>query len=148
MYIARDAKVCFEVDAPLAYFDIGFDPQRPICHLHQFYHCVIIRCIASVIQDNGLKTEALNALIGKHEPDTAFGAVTKAMPAYKACKVVEIRPISTTAKSDLVQNQPQEMRQKIAEYLIQRNYRRDRETVEAMGFAFDFTQSNSTLNSH
>ena len=132
--IARDAKVCFEVDAPLAYFDIGFDPKRPTCQLHQFYHCVIIRGIASVVQDDLLKTEALNALIQKHEPDTSFEPVNKTMPAYKATKVIEIRPISTTAKSDLAQKQPPEVRQKIAEYLTQRNHPFDRETVEAMGF--------------
>jgi len=132
--IARDAKVCFEVDAPLAYFDIGFDPKRPTCQLHQFYHCVIIRGMASVVQDDLLKTEALNALIKKHEPDTSFEPVNKTMPAYKACKVVEIRPISTTAKSDLAQKQPPEVRQKIAEYLMRRNHPYDRETVEAMGF--------------
>jgi nitroimidazol reductase NimA-like FMN-containing flavoprotein (pyridoxamine 5'-phosphate oxidase superfamily) len=134
--IARDAKVCFEVDAPLAYFDIGFDPKRPTCHVHQFYHCVIIRGMAFVVQDDLLKTEALNALMRKHEPDTSFEPVNKTMSAYKACKVVEIRPISTTAKSDLVQNQPAEVRKKIAEYFTQRNLPYDRETVEAMGFVF------------
>ena len=132
--IARDAKVCFEVDAPLAYFDIGFDPKRPTCQLHQFYHCVIIRGMASVVQDDMVKTEALNALIRKHEPDTSFEPVCKRMPAYKACKVIEIRPISTTAKSDLAQKQLPEVRQKIAEYLMRRDHRHDRETVEAMGF--------------
>lgn len=41
--IAREPKVCFEIDIPLSYLDTGFDPSRPVCQVHQFYHSVIIR---------------------------------------------------------------------------------------------------------
>jgi nitroimidazol reductase NimA-like FMN-containing flavoprotein (pyridoxamine 5'-phosphate oxidase superfamily) len=41
--ITRDSRVCFEVDIPLSCLDMGLDPNRPTCHLHQFYHCIIIR---------------------------------------------------------------------------------------------------------
>lgn len=132
--IARDPRVCFEVDVPLAYLDVAFNPNRPICHLHQFYHCVIIRGTASVVQDSTLKAAALNALIAKHESAGNFEPVTENTPAYKACKLIEIKPLSITAKSDLAQNKSEEARRAIAEYLTNRGRPGDRETVEAMDF--------------
>ena len=61
--IARDDRVCFEVDIPLAYLDLGFNPDGGACSLHQFYHCVIIRGRARVVPDGDLKPTALNALV-------------------------------------------------------------------------------------
>jgi nitroimidazol reductase NimA-like FMN-containing flavoprotein (pyridoxamine 5'-phosphate oxidase superfamily) len=130
--IADDPRVCFEVDVPLAYLDVAFDPNRPICHLHQFYHCVIIRGIASVVQDGALKVASLNALVEKHEITADFESVTEKMPGYKACKVIEIKPVSITAKSDLAQNKSEEDRRAITVYLSERDRPGDRETVQYM----------------
>jgi nitroimidazol reductase NimA-like FMN-containing flavoprotein (pyridoxamine 5'-phosphate oxidase superfamily) len=135
--LVRDPRVCFEVDVPLSYIDIGLDPDRPICNLHQFYHCVVIRGSASVVKDSTLKVDALNALIAKHENTDDFKKVTKDMAGCKACEVIEIKPDSTSAKSDLIQNKSEEDRRVVAEYLFKRNQPGDRETVAAMGFEFN-----------
>ena len=58
------------------------------------------------------------------------------MPGYKACEVIEIKPDSISAKSDLIQNKSEEDRRAVAEYLFQRNQPGDRQTVAAMGFQF------------
>jgi len=134
--LTRDPRVCFEVDVPLSYIDIGLDPNRPTCNLHQFYHCVIIRGSASVVKDDTLKVEALNALIAKHENTNDFKKVTADMSACKACEVIEIRPDSVSAKSDLIQNKSEADRRAVAEYLFKRNQPGDREAVSAMGFQF------------
>jgi hypothetical protein len=134
--LVRDPRVCFEVDVPLAYIDIGLDPKRPICHLHQLYHCVIIRGSAALVKDHVLKLAALNALIAKHEKTEAFKKVAEDMSGYKACEVIEIIPNSISAKSDLIQNKSEPDRQQVAEYLFQRNQPGDRKTVAAMGFHF------------
>ncbi|MGB5745640.1 MAG: pyridoxamine 5'-phosphate oxidase family protein [Desulfobacterales bacterium] len=134
--LSRERRVCFEVDVPLSYLDIGMDPTRPICHLHQYYHCVIIRGTATDFHDQTLKLAILNALIAKHEKTDDFTPVTADMSGYKACKVIEIKPDSITAKSDFSQNQPEESRRAIAGYLFKRNQPGDREAVEAMGFTF------------
>jgi nitroimidazol reductase NimA-like FMN-containing flavoprotein (pyridoxamine 5'-phosphate oxidase superfamily) len=134
--LIRDSRVCFEIDVPLAYIDIGLDPERPVCHLHQFYHCVIIRGRATIVKDDHLKVSALNALITKHEDTENFKKVTQEMSGYKACEVIEVKPDSLSAKSDLIQNKSEEDRRAVAEYLFQRNHPGDRETVAAMGFQF------------
>lgn len=135
--LSRDHRVCFEIDVPLSYIDIGLDPNRPICQLHQFYHCVIIRGSAAIVKDSALKVAALNALIAKHENTDDFQKVTADMSPYKACEVIEVKPDSITAKSDLLQNKSEEDRWAIAEYLFKRNQPGDRQTVAAMGFQFD-----------
>ena len=134
--LTRDPRVCFEVDVPLSYIDIGLDPNRPICHLHQFYHCVIIRGSAAVVTDSTLKLAVLNALIAKHENTDDFKKVSEDMSGYKACAVIEIKPDSVSAKSDLIQNKSEEDRRAVAAYLFKRNQPADRETVAAMGFQF------------
>jgi nitroimidazol reductase NimA-like FMN-containing flavoprotein (pyridoxamine 5'-phosphate oxidase superfamily) len=134
--LTRDPRVCFEVDVPLSYIDIGLDPERPICNLHQFYHCVIIRGTAAVVKDSVLKLAALNALIAKHENSKDFKKVTEDMSGYKACEVIQIKPESISAKSDLIQNKSEEDRRAVAQYLFKRNQPGDRQTVAAMGFQF------------
>ena len=134
--LTRDHRVCFEIDVPLSYIDIGLDPNRPICQLHQFYHCVIIRGSATIVKDSALKVAALNALIAKHENTDDFKKVTADMSGYKACEVIQVKPDSITAKSDLIQNKPEEDRRAIAKYLFKRNQSGDRQTVAAMGFQF------------
>ncbi len=135
--LKQNPKVCFEVDVPLSYIDRALDPTRPPCQLHQYYHCVIIRGKASVVTDNKLKVTALNALVAKHEGNDEFEPVTEDMPDCKACHVIEIKPDSVTAKSDFSQNQPEEKRREIAEYLFNRNQPGDREAVKAMGFKLE-----------
>lgn len=132
--IARDDRVCFEVDIPLAYLDLGFNPGGGACSLHQFYHCVIIRGRARVVPGGDLKTTALNALVAAHEPERAPASVHEDMPEYKACAVVEIRPESVSAKSDLAQKKSVEDRKALARYLEKRGRPGDRETAAAMGF--------------
>ncbi len=134
--IARNPKVCFEVDIPLSYLDLAFDPAASVCNLHQFHQCVVIRGTASIVLESRRKVEALNALVAKHEPGVRFDPITEDMPQTKACVVVEVRPMSVTGKMDVAQNKPAERRAAIAGYLIRRNAPGDREAVEAMGFEF------------
>jgi nitroimidazol reductase NimA-like FMN-containing flavoprotein (pyridoxamine 5'-phosphate oxidase superfamily) len=134
--IARDPRVCFEADVPLSYLNIDAYPNRPICRLHQFYHCVIIRGTASIVKDSAKKVAVLNKLIVKHENTEDFEQVTDDMTGFKNCEVIEIIPVSLTAKSDLGQNIPEEVRSAIAKYFANRNRPGDAETVKAMGYDF------------
>lgn len=132
--MAANPKVCFEVDIPLAYLDIKFNPERDPCHLHQLYHCVIIRGEARVLPDGPLKVDALNALTAKHEPDLDFAPVTEENRSYKICRVIEIKPVSISGKNELLQNKTPEERLALARHFIKRNRPQDDETVRAMGF--------------
>jgi hypothetical protein len=132
--LARDPRVCFEVDVPLAYLEVGFNEETNPCNTHQLYHSVIIRGIARVVQEPDLKAAALNAMVVKHEGSTDIPRVTPDLPPFRICDVVEITPERMTGKSDLLQGKPEELRRHVAEKLIQRGRAGDREAVEAMGF--------------
>ena len=135
--IDKDPKVCFQVDIPLAYLGKGYNVSRNnknICGLHQFYHCVIIRGQAAVVPDSQLKVDALNELIAAHENTRNFKKVHADLPAYRACTVVEIRPETISAKSDLHQKKSSEERLAIAKYLKAGHLPQAIETVRAFGF--------------
>ena len=132
--LARDPKFCFEVDIPLAYLDAGFDPDRRICRLHQYYHSVIIRGKSSVVPDGPMKVAALNALVTRHERRADHELVNEEMPGYRACKVVEIEPTFISAKSDLGQNKSPEEQLAVAQYLKTRKQPGDLKAVKEMGF--------------
>ncbi len=134
----RTPRVCFEVDVPLAYLEVDFNPERNPCRTHQLYHCVIIRGSARTVPDGELKTTVLNALVAKHQGNRDFPAVTSSAKDYKACCVVEIKPEKMTAKSDLAQNHPQQgYRRFIAEHLVKRGLPGDLEAVRAMGYEME-----------
>jgi nitroimidazol reductase NimA-like FMN-containing flavoprotein (pyridoxamine 5'-phosphate oxidase superfamily) len=135
--LARDPRVCFEVSVPLAYLEVGFNPERNPCRTHQLYHSVIIRGVARILPDGELKTAVLNALLAKHEGNRDFPAVTSDSPDNRACCVVEIKPEKMTAKSDLAQNKPPETRRFIAANLAKRGLPGDLEAVRAMGFELE-----------
>ncbi len=131
--LIRDPKVCFEVDIPLAYLEVGFNPEKNPCRVHQLYECVIIRGKARVVPDGELKTDALNALVAKHEGNRDFEPISPDMPAYRGCLVVEIDPENMTGKRDLIQNKPDEHRRMVAEHLGRRGLPGDLEAARAMG---------------
>ena len=132
--IARDPKVCFEADIPLAYMPMDINQEQLPCNVHQLYHCVIIRGLARVVNETPLKVDALNALMVKHERRDDFLKVSPDMSGYKACAVVEITPESLSAKSDLIQNRTPEAIRPVAEYLVKRGLPGDLAAVGAMGF--------------
>jgi uncharacterized protein len=133
--LARNPRVCFEVDLPLAYLGIKFNPEKDPCRSHQLYRSVIIRGNAKPVPDGEIKTEVLNALVEKHEGNSDFSPITRESAGYKACRVIEITPIRMTGKSELGQSLPQvRYRDFIAQELVRRGLPGDLETVQAMGY--------------
>lgn len=134
--LAREVRVCFEVDIPLAYLEMAFNGRNDPCRVHQLYHSVLIRGRARVVPGGDLKTAALNALVAKHEGHAEFPPVSPEASAYKACAVIEIIPERISAKSDLLQNAPRDgARRAVAQRLLGRGEPGDLEAVRAMGYA-------------
>lgn len=128
--ILRDPRVCFEVDIPLAYLGRDFDSTRPACQVHQFYHSVVIRGRAELVEDMEEKAGSLNALMASYENRPGFSEITAETPAVAICAVVAVRVESLSAKSDLAQKNDEEMKHRIADYLQQRDLPGDAEAAE------------------
>lgn len=130
--LLRDPRVCFEVDIPLAYKGTDCDPQSSACQVHQFYHSVIVRGKAEVVDDLDEKLGALNALMASHEGVDEFARITADLPAVAACAVVAVRIETMSGKSDLAQGKSDEDKEKIRAYLQNRNLPGDEEAARLM----------------
>jgi uncharacterized protein len=132
--IRRDPRVCFTVDIPLAYLDLGYYGDHPEpCLVHQFYHCVIIRGRAEVVGGADEKVRALNALVAAHEPaGREFSPITAETSAVALCLVVAVRIEAISGKSDLAQKKDRQTRQRLASYLQQRNRPGDQEAAQLL----------------
>jgi uncharacterized protein len=94
-HIRRDARVCFEVDLPIAYARNSGNP----CDTDYLYRSVIIRGRAMVVEAAGEKRDILGMLLKKYEPR---GNVSE-FPEHKVdmTAIVRIEIESMTGKEDL-----------------------------------------------
>jgi len=127
--IRRHAKVCFEVDIPLAYLDTGYDTNMPVCDVGQFYQCVVMRGRAEIVENIAEKVAALNALMASHEV-AEFSDITAETPAVALCAVVAVRVESLSAKANLAQKKSAADKEKIRAYLQARALPGDAEAAE------------------
>lgn len=127
--IRKDARVCFEVDIPLAYLGLEYDPSRPTCHVHQFYHCVIVRGRAELVTEVEEKVAALNALVEAHEESDDFTKVMADTKGVGLCTVIAVRVETISGKSDLAQKMDAKEKDKVADYLSRRDLPGDREAA-------------------
>lgn len=131
--IRRDSKVCFEVDIPLSYLGLDYDRSRPSCHLHQFYHSIIIRGRAEIVEDSEEKVGSLNALIASHEENDDFEKVSEGTKGVRLCTVIAVRVGSMSGKSDLAQKMTPEEKARVSRYLRERDLPGDREAARLIG---------------
>jgi uncharacterized protein len=130
--IARNNRVCFAVDRPLAYLDTEFDKSLPACEVGQFYQSVVIRGWAEIVVEMEEKVAALNALMAIHEGVDEFAEITADSKAVGLCQVVAVRIESLSAKANLGQKKPPAERQRIADYLRRRGLAGDEETAQLL----------------
>ncbi len=128
--IRENSRVCFEVDIPLSYLDLACNPTRPVCQLHQFYHCVILRGRAEIITNISEKVRALNALVAAHEQDVQYKEVSAETKAVQICSVIAVRIERISGKSDLAQKKSLEEKRRLSVYLRKRNLPGDEEVAD------------------
>lgn len=131
--IRKNNRVCFEIDIPLSYLGVGFDRNRPTCHVHQFYHSLIIRGRAEFVDDIEEKVASLNALVSVHEEGGSFTPLQEDTREVGLCTVIAVRVDSLSAKSDLGQKMKSEERLRAAKYLKNRGHGGDIEAAGLMG---------------
>jgi nitroimidazol reductase NimA-like FMN-containing flavoprotein (pyridoxamine 5'-phosphate oxidase superfamily) len=126
--IARDPRVCFTVDLPLAYIDTGFAPDKPPCEVGQLYQCVIIRGRAELVRDQAEKLGALNALMGSHEQVENYQGIRADARAVELCEVVAVRVERISAKANLAQKRDAVGKANLRRYLQARKRPGDEES--------------------
>jgi hypothetical protein len=93
--MARDDRVCFEVDVPVAFVKAAGDPCGAGC----LYRSVIVRGRAHVVEERDERLKALERLMEKYQPEGGYGAFPEEKLALTA--VVRIDIVEMTGKERL-----------------------------------------------
>jgi nitroimidazol reductase NimA-like FMN-containing flavoprotein (pyridoxamine 5'-phosphate oxidase superfamily) len=93
--IARDNRVCFEVDFPLGYVKAEGNP----CSADYRYRSVIIKGRAHVVEEREERLKALGGLMEKYQPEGGYYGFCEDKLALTA--VVRINVVEMTGKEDM-----------------------------------------------
>ena len=94
-HIARDSRVCFEVDLPIAFVKGGENP----CRAEYLYRSVIIRGRAHIVENRDEQIFGLRCLMRKYQPEGGYGDFP--VEKLRITGVVRIDIEEMTGKEDL-----------------------------------------------
>ena len=134
--IKRNQKVGFEVDKNLEFLPSYFSDPTDASLADTLYISVVIKGNAGIVSDKQEKTNALNGLMKKYQPEGGYEPINPNMDVLKQVEVIKIVPESLKGKYKIGQNMDMKSRVDLARKILERNSSTARETLEIMGFQF------------
>jgi nitroimidazol reductase NimA-like FMN-containing flavoprotein (pyridoxamine 5'-phosphate oxidase superfamily) len=134
--IKRNQKVGFEVDKNLEFLPSYFSDPTDASLADTLYISVVIKGNAGIVSDKQEKTNALNGLMKKYQPEGGYEPINPNMDVLKEVEVIKIVPESLKGKYKIGQNMDMKSRVDLARKILERNSSTARETLEIMGFQF------------
>ena len=131
--IRRNKKVGFEVDKSLEFLPSYFSDPTDASLADTLYISVVIKGNASIISDKKEKTNALNGLMKKYQPEGGYEPIKPDMDVLKEVEVIKITPESLRGKYKIGQNMDMESRVDLAKQILERNSTTAKETLDVMG---------------
>jgi len=132
--IKRNQKVGFEVDKSLEFLPSYFSDPTDASLADTLYISVVIKGNASIISDKEEKTNALNGLMEKYQPEGGYEPIRSDMDVLKGVEVIKIVPESLRGKYKIGQNMDMKSRIDLAKKIFERNTPTSKETLDIMGF--------------
>jgi len=132
--IRRNQKVGFEVDKSLEFLPSYFSDPTDASLADTLYISVVIKGNASVVSDKEEKTNALNGLMKKYQPEGGYEPIKPDMDVLKEVEVIKIIPESLRGKYKIGQNMDMKSRIDLAKQILERNSPTAKETLDVMGF--------------
>ena len=132
--IKRNQKVGFEVDKSLEFLPSYFSDPADASLADTLYISVIIKGNASIVSDKEEKTNALNSLMEKYQPEGGYEPIRPDMNVLKEVVVIKIVPESLRGKYKIGQNMDMKSRIDLAKKIFERNTPTSKETLDIMGF--------------
>ena len=132
--IKRNQKVGFEVDKNLEFLPSYFSDPTDASLADTLYISVVIKGNAGIVSDKKEKTNALNGLMKKYQPEGGYEPIKPDMDVLKGVEVIKIVPESLKGKYKIGQNMDMKSRVDLARKILERNSSTARETLEIMGF--------------
>ena len=132
--IKRNQKVGFEVDKSLEFLPSYFSDPADASLADTLYISVIIKGNAGIVSDKEEKTNALNGLMEKYQPEGGYEPIRSDMDVLKEVEVIKIVPESLRGKYKIGQNMDMKSRIDLAKKIFERNTPTAKETLDIMGF--------------
>jgi len=132
--IRRNQKVGFEVDKSLEFLPSYFSDPTDASLADTLYISVVIKGNASVVSDKEEKTNALNGLMKKYQPEGRYEPIKPDMDVLKEVEVIKIIPESLRGKYKIGQDMDMKSRIDLAKQILKRNSPTAKETLDIMGF--------------
>jgi len=132
--IRRNQKVGFEVDKSLEFLPSYFSDPTDASLADTLYISVVMKGNASVVSDKEEKTNALNGLMKKYQPEGKYDPIKPDMDVLKEVEVIKIIPESLRGKYKIGQNMDMKSRIDLAKQILERNSPTAKETLDIMGF--------------
>ena len=132
--IRRNQKVGFEVDKSLEFLPSYFSDPTDASLADTLYISIVIKGNASIVSDKKEKTNALNSLMKKYQPEGGYDPIKPDMDVLKEVEVIKIIPESLRGKYKIGQNMDMKSRIDLAKQILERNSPTAKETLDIMGF--------------
>ena len=132
--IRRNQKVGFEVDKSLEFLPSYFSDPTDASLADTLYISVVIKGNASIVSDKEEKTNVLNGLMEKYQPEGGYEPIRPDMDVLKGVEVIKIVPESLRGKYKIGQNMDMKSRVDLARQILERNSHTAKETLDIMGF--------------
>jgi len=130
----RNDKVGFEVDRELEFLPSYFEDPKNASLADTLYISVVIKGIASLVNDRDEKTFALNGLMKKYQPEGGYDPITSDMRVLDGVAVIKIIPKSLHGKYKIGQHMSPLDRLDLAQKIFKRNSPSVKDTLKIMGF--------------
>jgi len=132
--VTRNEKVGFEVDRELEFLPSYFEDPKDASLADTLYISVVIKGKGEIVKDKKEKTNALNGLLKKYQPEGKYEPISSEMEVLDEVAIIKITPDSMRGKYKIGQNLQAEDRMELAKKILERNSSTAKETLKIMGF--------------
>ncbi|MFZ8908354.1 MAG: pyridoxamine 5'-phosphate oxidase family protein [Nitrosopumilaceae archaeon] len=130
----RNDKVGFEVDRELEFLPSYFEDPKNASLADTLYISIVVKGIASLVNDREEKTLALNGLMKKYQPEGRYDPITSDMRVLDGVAVIKIIPKLLQGKYKIGQHLSQIDRIDLAKKILKKNSPTAKDTLKIMGF--------------
>ena len=132
--VTRNDKVGFEVDRELEFLPSYFEDPKDASLADTLYISVVIKGKGKIVNDRQEKTNALNGLMKKYQPEGRYEPISSDMHVLDEVAIIKVIPDSMHGKYKIGQNLQTGARRELAEKILERNLSSAKETLKIMGF--------------
>jgi len=132
--VTRNDKVGFEVDRELEFLPSYFGDPKDASLADTLYISVVIKGKGKIVNDRQEKTNALNGLMKKYQPEGRYEPISSDMHVLDEVAIIKVIPDSMHGKYKIGQNLQIGARRELAEKILERNLSSAKETLKIMGF--------------